>query len=55
MYEIHFTDGTGIKDLQAKVDVRMNIMIQHKQGRKVEKVLQNGSDITVFAVHGLPI
>lgn len=56
MYEIHFTDNTGIKDLTQKCDVRMNIVIQYKNHKRiVEKVLQDGNDITAFAMHGLPV
>lgn len=55
MYEIHFTDNTRIKDLLQKCDVRLNIVMHHKNGRKVEKVLWNGINVTSNALRGLPI
>ena len=55
-FEIHFMDGTGMRGLEKKCDVRMNIVMQHKgHGRKVERVLDNGIDVTEFAMQGLPV
>lgn len=54
-FEIHFTDNTGVKDLTKKCDVRMTIVKYCRQGKKIARVLDNGMDITKFAIHGLPI
>lgn len=59
MYEIHFTDGCGIKGLKQMCDVRMSIIAQNQQGRKVEKVLLKHKktvvDLTDLSLEGLPL
>ena len=46
MYEIHFTDNTGIKT-EKKCDARMNVVIQCKyNGRILERVTKDGQDVT---------
>ena len=55
MYQIHYTDGCGHKDLRQLCDVRLNIVLQHKQGRVVERVLLDGDDVTEMALRGLPV
>lgn len=55
MYQIHFTDGCGIKDLKQLCDVRMNIVMQHRKGRTVEAVYLDEENITEAAIAGLPL
>ena len=56
MYQIHYTDGTGNKDLKHLSDVRMNIMLQHhNNNRVVEKVLLEDKDVTSMVFESLPI
>jgi Fe-S cluster assembly ATPase SufC len=56
MYQIEYTDGSGHKDVRQLCDVRMNIVMQHKQyGRVAGRVLLDGEDVTAMALEGLPV